>query len=107
MDHSFQIRGLLILDNAKYVMENMVYGNAKCFKGWVSTIHRVLLRKRNLASVAWVMIITPKIAKEEENGEYKIVTRTITSCNIFRRKMIQQNEIKMELVSKMVLDQTR
>ena len=52
MDHSFQIRGLLILDNAKYVMENMVYGNAKCFKGWMSTINRVLLRKRNLASVA-------------------------------------------------------
>ena len=39
--------------------------------------------------------------------EYKIVTRTITSCHIFRRKMIQQKEVKMEQGDKIVLDQTR
>ena len=33
--------------------------------------------KKEKLFVAWVMIITQKIAKEEENVEYKIVTRTI------------------------------
>ena len=87
MDHYFQIRRLSILDNANYVMENKVYGHVKCFKEWVSTTTGVLLRI-NFAPVAWVMIITQKIAKEEENVEYKIVIRTITSCDIFRRKVI-------------------
>ena len=80
MDHFFQNSGHPILDNAKYVMENMVYSHVECFKGWVSTINGVFLRKRNFAFVAWVMIITQKIAEEEKNVEYKIVTRTITSC---------------------------
>ena len=48
-------------------MQNMVYGHVKCFKGWISTINGVLLRKRNFAFVAWKMIITQKIAKEEEH----------------------------------------
>ena len=90
MDHSFQIRILLVLDDAKFVM---VYGHVVCFKEWISIIYGMLLRKRNFAFVAWVMIIIQKIAKEEENVEYKIVTRAITSCCIFRRKMIQQKEI--------------
>ena len=85
----------------------MVYGHVKCFKGWISTINAVLLRKRNLAFVAWVMFITQKIAKEEGNVEYKILTRTITSCYIFKRKITQQKEVEMEQVDKMVLDQTR
>ena len=46
MDHCFQIRRLPILDNAKYVMENMLYGQAKCFKEWVSATTGVLLRKK-------------------------------------------------------------
>ena len=33
--------------------------------------------KKEKLFVAWVMIITQKIAKEEENVECKIVTRTI------------------------------
>ena len=36
MDHSFQIRRLPVLDDAKFVMENMVYGHVKCLKEWVS-----------------------------------------------------------------------
>ena len=107
MDHSFQIRRLPVLDDAKFVMENMVYGHVKCFKKWVSIINGMLLRKRNFAFVAWMMIIIQKIAKEEENVEYKIVTRAITSCYILRRKMIQQKEVEMEQVDKMLLDQTK
>ena len=42
------------------------------------------------------MIIIQKIAKKEENMKYKILTRTITSCYILRRKMIQQKEKEME-----------
>ena len=106
MDHSFQIRRLPVLDDAKFVMENMVYGHVKCFKEWISIINGMLLRKKNFAFVAWVMIIIQKIAKEE-NVEYKIVTRVITSCYIFRRKMIQQKEVEMEQVDKMLLDQTK
>ena len=79
-DHSFQIRRLPILENEKYIMENMVYGHVKCFKGWIPTINGVLLRKRNFDFVTWVMIITQKIAKEKENVEQRIVTRTITNC---------------------------
>ena len=75
MDHSFQIRRLQVLDNVKFVIENMVYGHVKCFKEWISTINGMLLRKRNIAFVPWMMIISQKIAKEEENVEYKIVTR--------------------------------
>ena len=48
-----------------------------------------------------------KDSKEEENVEYKIVTRVITSCYIFRRKMIQQKEVEMEQVDKIRLDQTK
>ena len=105
-DHSFQIRRLPVLDNAKFVMENMVYDHVKCFKERIS-INGMLLRKINFAFVAWVMIIIQKIAKEEENLEYKIVARAITSCYIFRRKMIQQKEVEMEQVDKMLLDQTK
>ena len=50
----------------------------------------MLLRKRSFDLVACVMIITQKVVKKEENVEYMIVTRAITSCYIFRRKMIQQ-----------------
>ena len=88
-------------------MENMVYGHVKGFKEWISTINGMLLRKRSFDLVACVMIITQKVVKEEENVEYMIVTRAITSCYIFRRKMIQQKEVEMEQVDKMVLDQTR
>ena len=70
MNHSFQITRLPVLGSAQFVMENMVYINVKCFKEWISTINGMLLRKRNFAFVAWVMIITQKIAKEEENVEY-------------------------------------
>ena len=104
MDHSFQIRRLPALCNVKYVLENMVYGHVKCVKGWISTINLLLLRKKNFSFVAWVMIITQKIAKEDENVEYKSVTRTITSCYIFRRKLTQQIEVDME---KMVLDENQ
>ena len=85
MAHSFQISRLPVLDNTKFVMDNMVYGHVKCFKEWISIINGMLLRKKNFAFVAWVMIIIQKIAKEEENVEYKIVTRAFTSCYIFRR----------------------
>ena len=88
-------------------MENMVYGHVKGFIEWISTINRMLLRKRSFDLVACVMIITQKVVKKEENMEYMIVTRAITSCYIFRRKMIQQKEVEMEQVDKMVLDQTR
>ena len=88
-------------------MENMVYGHVKGFKEWISTINGMLLRKRSFDLVACVMIITQKVVKKEENVEYMIVTRAITSCYIFRRKMIQQKEVEMEQVDKMVLDQTR
>ena len=67
----------------------------------------MLLRKRSFDLVACVMIITQKVVKKEENVEYMIVTRAITSCYIFRRKMIQQKQVEMEQVDKMVLDQTR
>ena len=67
MDHSFQIRRLPVLDDAKFVMENMAYGHVKCFKDWISIINGLLLRKKNFPFVAWVMIIIQKIAKEEEN----------------------------------------
>ena len=109
MDHYFLIRRLPVLDDAKFVMENMVYGHVKCFKEWISIINGMLLRKRNFAFVAWVMIIIQrtKIAKEEENKEQKIVTRAITSCYIFKKKMIQQKEVEMEQVDKMLLDQTK
>ena len=107
MTHSFQISRLPVLDNTKFVMDNMVYGHVKCFKEWISIINGMLLRKKNFAFVAWVMIIIQKIAKEEENLEYKIVARAITSCYIFRRKMIQQKEVEMEQVDKMLLDQTK
>ena len=85
----------------------MVYGHVKGFIEWISTINRMLLRKRSFDLVACVMIITQKVVKKEENVEYMIVTRAITSCYIFRRKMIQQKEVEMEQVDKMVLDQTR
>ena len=104
MDHSFQIRRLPALCNVKYVLENMVYGHVKCVKGWISTINLLLLRKKNFSFVAWVMIITQKIAKEDENVKYKSVTRTITSCYIFRRKLTQQIEVDME---KMFLDENQ
>ena len=107
MDHSFQIRRLPVLGDAKFVMENMVYGHVKCFKEWISIINGMLLRKRNFAFVAWVMIIIQKIAKEEENVKCKIVTRSITSYCVFRRKMIQQKEVETEQVHKMLLDQTK
>ena len=107
MDNSFQIRRLPVLGDAKFVMENMVYGHVKCFKEWISIINGMLLRKKNFAFVAWAMIIIQKIAKEEENVEYEIVTRVITSCYIFRRKIIQQKEVEMEQVDKIRLDQTK
>ena len=107
MDHPFQIRILPVLDDAKFVTENMVYDHVKCFKEWISIINGMLLRKRNFAFVAWVMIIIQKIPKEEENVGYKIVTRAITSCYIFRRKAIQQKEVEMEKVGKIRLDQTK
>ena len=107
MNHPFQIRILPVLDDAKFVTENVVYDHVKCFKEWISIINGMLLRKKNFAFVAWVMIIIQKIAKEEENLEYKIVARVITSCYIFRRKMIQQKEVEMEQVDKMLLDQTK
>ena len=69
MDHSFQIRRLPILENEKFVMENMVYCHVKCLKGWISTINGVLLRKRNFVFVTCVMIILQTIAKEKENVE--------------------------------------
>ena len=84
-----------------------MYGHVKGFIEWISTINRMLLRKRSFDLVACVMIITQKVVKKEENVEYMIVTRAITSCYIFRRKMIQQKEVEMEQVDKMVLDQTR
>ena len=70
MNHSFQIRRLPVLGNAQFVMENMVYINVKCFKEWISTINGMLLRKRNLAFFARVIIITQNIAKEEEYVEF-------------------------------------
>ena len=66
MDH-FSDQKTPVLDDAKFVMENMVYGHVKCFKEWISIINGLLLRKKNFAFVAWVMIIIQKIAKEEEN----------------------------------------
>ena len=84
-----------------------MYGHVKGFKEWISTINGMFLRKRSFDLVACVMIITQKVVKKEENVEYMIVTRAITSCYIFRRKMIQQKEVEMEQVDKMVLDQTR
>ena len=69
MELSFQTRRCTTSDNAKYATENMVYGNVKYFKEWISTVSGVLLRKKNFVSVAWVMIITQKTAKEEENVE--------------------------------------
>ena len=107
MDHSFQIRILPILDDEKVLMENVVYGHVTCFKEWISIINGMLLRKRNFAFVAWVMIIIQKIAKEEENVKCKIATRSITSYCVFRRKMIQQKEVETEQVHKMLLDQTK
>ena len=74
----------------------MVYGHVSYLKTWISTANGVLLRKRSFVFVAWVMIIIQKIAKKEENMKYKILTRTITSCYILRRKMIQQKEKEME-----------
>ena len=66
MDHSFQIRRLPVLGDAKSVMENMVYGHVKCFKEWISIINGMLLRKKNFAFVAWVMIIIQKIQKKKK-----------------------------------------
>ena len=86
MHHSFQIRRPAVLDNAKYVMENMVYDHVKCFKGWIAKINGVLLRKRNFAFVCFCCLGGDhylKDSKKEESVEYKIVTRTITSCYIF------------------------
>ena len=60
--------------------------------------------KKEKLFVAWVMIITQKIAKEDENVKYKSMTRTITSCYIFRRKLTQQIEVDME---KMFLDENQ
>ena len=82
----------------------------KCFKGWISKINGVLLRKRNFAFVCFCYLggdHYSKDSKKEENVEYKIVTRTITSCYIFRRKMIQQKEVEIEQVEQVVPDQTR
>ena len=107
MDHSFQIRRLPVLGNGKFIMENMVYYHVKCFKEWILIVNGMLLRKRNFAFVAWVMIIIQKIAKEEENVKCKIATRSITSYCVFRREMIQQKEVEMEQVHKMLLDQTK
>ena len=107
MDCSFQTRRTPISDDAKYVMESMVYGYVKYFKGWMSTTNGMLSRRRNFVSVAWVMIIILKIAKEEENVEYQIVTRSITNCYISRRRMIQKKVVEMEQVDKMAIIQTR
>ena len=63
MDNSFQIRRHPVLD-AKFVLKNMVYG-------------QIMIINKKLNSAASLMIITQKIAKEEENLEYQIVTRTI------------------------------
>ena len=63
-------------------MENMVYGHAKCFKGWISTINGVLLRKEKFTSVSWVMIITQKIAKKDKNVEY------IQYCGMDHHKLL-------------------
>ena len=63
MDNSFQIRRLPFLD-AKFVLKNMVYG-------------QIMIINNKLNSVAWLVIITQKIAKEEENAEYHIATTTI------------------------------
>ena len=63
MDNSFQIRRHPVLD-AKFVLKNMVYG-------------QIMIINNKLNSAASLMIITQKIAKEEENVEYQIVTRTI------------------------------
>ena len=38
MVHAFKIRRLPVLDNAKYVIENMVYDHVKCFKRWISSL---------------------------------------------------------------------
>ena len=65
MEHSFQIRRLPVLDNANFVMENMVHGCVNCFKEWISAINGMLLRERNFAFVASVMTITPKTAEEK------------------------------------------
>ena len=73
-----------------------MYGHVKGFKEWISAINGMFLRKRSFDLVACVMIITQKVVKEEENVEYMIVTRAITSCYIFRRKMIQQKEVEMD-----------
>ena len=64
------------------------------------------VKKEKLCFCCLADDITQKIAKEE-NVEYKIGIRTITSCYIFRRKMIQQKEVKMEQVDKIFLDQAR
>ena len=79
MDRSFQTRRAPISDDAKYVMESMVYGYVKYFIGWMSATNGMLSRRSNFVSIAWVMIIILRIAKEEENVGYQIVTRNITN----------------------------
>ena len=95
MDNSFQIRRLPVLD-AKLVLKNMVYGQIKIIDN-------------ELNSVAWVMIITQKIAKEEENVEYQIVTRTIkerfSEERLFDKKKWRRS--KWAKWSWMKLDKTR
>ena len=107
MDRSFQTRRAPISDDAKYVMESMVYGYVKYFIGWMSATNGMLSRRRNFVSVAWVMIIILRIAKEEENVGYQIVTRNITNCYISRRRMIQKKVVELEQVDKMAIIQTR
>ena len=95
MDNSFQIRRLPVLD-AKLVLKNMVYGQIKIIDN-------------ELNSVAWVMIITQKIAKEEEHVEYQIVTRTIkerfSEESLFDKKKWRRS--KWAKWSWMKLDKTR
>ena len=48
-----------------------------------------------------------RIAKEEENVGYQILSRNITNCYISRRRMIQKKVLEMEQVDKMAIIQTR
>ena len=91
MEHSFQVNTRLpIIDNAKYVMENMVYGHVKYFKGWMKVVDGMLLKRINYVFVVWVMTTFLKIAREKGNVEFSIVIGSITSYYTFKRKMIQK-----------------
>ena len=41
MDHSFQIGRLPVLDNAKFVMENIVYGHGVWSRSWCEVFQRM------------------------------------------------------------------